>query len=68
MEHDMAYVSQITSQLIFPPSTQTPKLVLTQGIAILCVPVDKLNRAQESDNYISIDGWGVLKFHATEQS
>ncbi len=63
----MACVSQITSQPIFPPTTQKPEPVLTWGVAILCVPVDKLDRAPEGDNYINMDGRGVLKFHAQAQ-
>lgn len=47
----------------FPPSHQTPELVLTRSVAILCMPVDKLEGAPESDNYIRTRK-GVITFHA----
>ena len=41
------------------------KLVLTRGVTVLYVPVDRLNRALESDNHISIDRKGSSKVSCT---
>ena len=50
----------------FPQSAQTPKPVLTSGVALLCAPVDELGEAPESDNYINVDGRWSSKISCTE--